>query len=146
MKWSVPTNVFEVRSFIGAAHYRRKFTASFLAITTLLHAITTSGKSFQWGKGQQRAFEEIKKKIIQAPVLALPNLQRPFEVEIDASGYVMEVVLMQGGRSVCYHSEVFHGAVLNYPTYNKDLYAMVQEVKKWKHYLMGKDKVIHTDH
>jgi len=74
MKWSVPTNVFEVRSFIGAAHYRRKFTASFLAITTLLHAITTSGKSFQWGKGQQRAFEEIKKKIIQAPVLALPNL------------------------------------------------------------------------
>jgi len=67
-------------------------------------------------------------------------------VEIDASGYVMEVVLMQGGRSVCYHSEVFHGAVLNYPTYNKDLYAMVQVVKKWKHYLMGKDKVIHTDH
>ena len=45
-----------------------------------------------------------------------------------------------------YHSEVFHGAVLNYPTYNKELYVMVQVVKKWKHYLMVKETIIHTNH
>ena len=67
-------------------------------------------------------------------------------MEIDVSGYAKGVVLMQGGRYVCYHSEVFHGAVLNYPTYENGIYALVQVVKKWKHYLMGKEKIIHTDH
>ena len=67
-------------------------------------------------------------------------------MEDDASGYVMGVVLMQGGSLICYHSEVSHGAILNYPTYNKELYAMVQAVKKWKHNLMGKETIIHTDH
>ncbi len=67
-------------------------------------------------------------------------------METDASGYAMGVVLMQGGRHVCYHFEVFHGAVLNYPTYDKELYAMVKDVKKWKHYLMRKETLIHIDH
>lgn len=52
MKWSVPTNVSEVRSFIGVAQYLRKSVTSFSAVVTLLHTITSSGKSFQWGKGQ----------------------------------------------------------------------------------------------
>ena len=61
-------------------------------------------------------------------------MQNPFEVEIDASGYVMGVVLMQGGNLVCYHFEMFHGGVLNYPTYDKELYVLVQYLKMWKHY------------
>jgi hypothetical protein len=59
-------------------------------------------------------------------------------VETYESGYAMGVVLMQGGRHVCYHFEVFHGEVLNYPTYDKELYAFVQDFRKWKHYLMGR--------
>ena len=111
-----------------------------------LHGITMSGKSFQWGKNQHKAFDEMKRKISEAPVLTLLNLQKPFEVETYSSGYAMGVVLMQGGRSLCYHSEVFYGVILNYPTYDKELYALVQAVKKWKHYLMGKETIIHTDH
>ena len=67
-------------------------------------------------------------------------------MDTNASGYALGVVLMQGGKHLCYHSKVFHGAVLNYPTYNKDLHAMVQAMKKWKNYLMGKERVIHIDH
>ena len=74
MKWSVPTNFTKVRSFIGAAQYLRKFIALFLAGEAQLHAIKASGKSFQWGKGQQKAFDESKKKISEGPFLALPNL------------------------------------------------------------------------
>ena len=48
MKWLVPTNVYEVKSFIGATQYMKKFIASILAVEALLHAITTSDKSFQW--------------------------------------------------------------------------------------------------
>ena len=58
----------------------------------------------------------------------------------------MGAVLMQGRKPVCYHSETFSTAVSNYPTYDKELYALVQSVKKWKHYIMGKETVIHTDH
>jgi hypothetical protein len=67
-------------------------------------------------------------------------------VGMDVSGYVMGVVLMQGGKLVCYHYKMFHGGFLKYLVYDKKLYAQVQEIKKWKHYLMGKETIIHIDH
>jgi hypothetical protein len=66
---------------------------------------------------------------------------------MDASGYVMGAVLMKGGKLILYHSKMFHGGVFNYCTYNNDIFTLVQVVKKWKNYLMGKDTInIHTDH
>ena len=53
---------------------------------------------------------------------------------------------MQHHKPIFYHSDTFTQAVINYPTYDKELYALVQSVKKWKHYLMGKETIIHTDH
>ena len=72
--------------------------------------------------------------------------QIPFEIQIDASDYAMGALLTQHIKPICYHSETFNTTVVNYPTYDKELYALVQSVKKWKHYLMGKEIVIHTDH
>ena len=88
----------------------------------------------------------MKEKISTTPVLALPDLQRPFEIQTNASDYAMGAVLMQHEKPICYHSETFTSAVVNYPTYDKELYALVQSVKKSKHYLMGKETIIHTDH
>ena len=88
----------------------------------------------------------MKEKISSAPVLALPGLRQPFEIQTDASDYAICVVLLQHGKPIAFHSEKFNGAVVNYPTYDKELYALVQSVKKWKHYLMGKETVVHTDH
>ena len=76
----------------------------------------------------------------------MPDLQQSFEIETNASDYAMGAVLMQHKKPICYHSETFTTTVINYPTYDKKLYALVQSVKKWKHYLMGKEKIIHTDH
>ena len=58
----------------------------------------------------------------------------------------MGIVLTQHSKPIFYHSETFNPAVVKYPTYDKELYALVQSVKKWKHYLMGKEIVIHTNH
>ena len=69
----------------------------------------------------------MKKKINDAPVLAMPNLQRPFEMETNASGYALGTILMHGGGPVCYHLELCHGAVLDYTTYDKELFAIVQQ-------------------
>jgi hypothetical protein len=146
VNWPKPKSATEVRSFLGAAQYWRKFIANFSLIAAPLHALTGLNKVFQWGGKQQKAFDTLKEKISTTPVLALPDLQRPFEIETDASDYAMGAVLMQHGKPICYHSETFNSAVVNYPTYDKELYALVQSVKKWKHYLMGKETVIHTDH
>ena len=53
--------------------------------------------------------------------------------------------LMQHGKPIYFHSKTFNGAVINYPTYDNELYALVQNVKKWKHYFVGKEKIIHID-
>jgi hypothetical protein len=88
----------------------------------------------------------LKEKISSAPVLALPNLRQPFEIQTDARNYAMGVVLLQHGKPICFHSENFNGVVIKYPTYDKELYPLVQSVKKWKHYLLGKETSIHIDH
>lgn len=79
-------------------------------------------------------------------MLALPNLQNPFEIENDASDYAMGALLLQETHLVCYHLKMFNSTVRNYPTYEKELYVLVQSVKKWKHYLVGKEIIIHIDH
>jgi hypothetical protein len=100
--------------------------------------VTSIRQVFQWGGKRQNTFYALKEKISYAPVLALPNLRQPFEIQIDARNYATGAVLLQHGKPICFHSETFNGYVINYPNYDKELYALVQSVKKWKHYLLGK--------
>jgi hypothetical protein len=102
--------------------------------------------NFQWEGKKQKYFDTLKEKISTAPILALPNLQQPLDIERDANIYAMGALLMQYRKPVCYHSENFNQAIVNYRTYDKELYALVQSVKKWKNYLLGKEIIIHTDH
>jgi hypothetical protein len=88
----------------------------------------------------------LKEKISLAPVLALPNLIQPFEIQTDAHNYAMGAFLLQHSKPICFHSKTFNGVVINYPNYDKELYALVKSVKKWKHYLLGKETIIHIDH
>ena len=115
VNWPKPTNVTEVRSFLGAVQYWRRFIANFSVIASPLHTLTSIKQTFQWGGKQQKAFEALKEKISTAPVLALPDLQQPFEIETDASGYAMGAVLLQQKKPICYHSEKFSQAVINTP-------------------------------
>jgi hypothetical protein len=75
LNWPRPRMCIEVRSFLGAAQYWRKFIANFSSIAAPLHALTSVNKVFQWGGKQQKAFDTLKEKISSAPVLALPDLQ-----------------------------------------------------------------------
>jgi hypothetical protein len=60
---------------------------------------------FHMGQAQQQAFDDIKNRVCSTPVLSLPNLQQPFDIEIDASDYVVGVVLTQHRHPIAYHSE-----------------------------------------
>jgi hypothetical protein len=68
------------------------------------HTMTTKGKSFHLGKMQKREFEYLQNKISDYPVLAMTNLQWPFELETDANRHAFRAILMQGGSPRCYHS------------------------------------------
>ena len=76
----------------------------------------------------------------------LHNFTKTFEVECNASGLGIGVVLMQEGLLIAYFSKKLSGATLKYPTYAKELYALVRALETWQHYLWPKEFVIHTDH
>ena len=93
---------------------------------------------FCWTEKHEKAFQRLKTQPTNAPILALPNFSKKFELECDASGIGIGVVLLQGGHPIAYFCEKLHGAVLNYPTYEKELCAFVRALQNWKHYLVSK--------
>ena len=84
---------------------------------------------FCWTEKHEQAFQRLKAQLTNAPILALQNFSKTFELECDASGVGICVVLLQGGHPIAYFSEKLHGVALNYPTYDKELYA------KWMEFL-----------
>ena len=88
----------------------------------------------------------IKQKLTNTPLLSLPNFNKIFEIEYDALGIGIGAVLMQKGRAIAYFSEKLRRPALNYPTYEKVLYALVWALETWQHYLWPKEFMIHTDY
>jgi hypothetical protein len=125
LDWPKPNNVIELRRFLGATQYWRKFISNFSSIASPLHVVTSIKQVFQWGGQQQKDFNALKEKISSALVLALPDLRQPFEIQTDASNYAMGAIFLQHGKPICFHSENFNGVVIYYPTYDNEFYALV---------------------
>jgi hypothetical protein len=144
--WSTPTNVSQVQSFYSLARFYWRFVQDFSTIAAPLNNLTKKDVPFQCGDEQDQAFEELKRKLYESPLLQLLDFGKTFEIECDASGIGIGGVLLQEVKHVAYFSKKLIGTHLNYSIYDKELYALVRVLEVWQHYLLPKEFVIHSDH
>ena len=122
--WSLPTTIHDVTSFLGLASFYLRFIHNFSTITTPITECL-KGKLFYWTPAVMVAFHELKRCITSAPVLALPNFQKTFQIEFDASDFGIGGVLSQEGRPIAFFSENLSDAKQKYSTYDKEFYAII---------------------
>ncbi|GJZ30474.1 putative nucleotidyltransferase, ribonuclease H [Tanacetum coccineum] len=135
--WKAPRTPTEVRSFLGLAGYYRRFIENFSKIAKSLTILTQKCKTFDWGEEQELAFQTLKDKLSNAPVLALPDGPEDLMVYCDASGIGLGCVLMQRGKVIAYESRQLKIYEKNYTTHDLELGAVVFALKIWRHYLYG---------
>jgi hypothetical protein len=145
LDWPIPNNIHEVRSFHGLASFYRRFVKGFSSVAAPITECTKKG-AFLWTNAAQQAFDKLKKLLTEAPILRLPNFQIPFEVACDASHTGIGGVLSQQGHPIAFFSEKLNEAKRKYSTYELELYAVVQSVKHWRHYLIHIEFILFTDH
>ena len=104
------------------------------------------GVKFNWNDKCDQAFLTLRKLLTSAPVLAQPDITRPFDVYCDASGTGLGSVLMQDRRVIAYASRALRRHEKNYATHDLELAAVVHALKIWRHYLLSNPVHIYTDH
>ncbi|WVZ97301.1 hypothetical protein U9M48_042849 [Paspalum notatum var. saurae] len=146
LNWKQPETVIEIRSFLGLVGYYRRFINDFSKTAKPMTSLTKKNEKYVWGSNCEEAFQTLKKLLTSAPVLAQPDVTKPFDVYCDASGIGLGYVLMQEGRVIAYASRQLRKHEANYPTHDLELAAVVHALKIWRHYLLGNTCHIYTDH
>src|ERR1700761_8920509 len=140
--WPTPQTVRDVHSFHGFCNFYRPFIKGFAKLALPLNHLTKKDTPFQWTEECQKAFETLKRRVTEEPVLAHPDMTKQFELEVDASGYAVGAVLLQrqddGKRHpIGYYSATLTAAERNYDIYDLELLAIVKALRNWRHFLAG---------
>ena len=148
--WPKPTCVKEVRSFLGFCSYYRSFVKGFSSEAAPLHELTKKNVKFEWSDACDVAFNKLKARLVNSPVLGYPRNEGLFILDTDASLYGSGAVLsqIQDGQEkvIAYGSKSLSKTQRNYCTTMRELLACVVFMKQFHHYLWGRRFLLRTDH
>jgi hypothetical protein len=143
-------NIKGIHSFLGHGGFYRRFIKDFSQIARPLTNLLAKDAPFEFTDDCLAAFHTLKKALVLAPIIQLPNWSLPFEIMCDASNYVVGAVLGQTKdkkhHAIAYASKMLTGAQLNYATIEKELLAVVFAIDKFMSYLVGAKVIFNTDH
>ncbi|KAM0862055.1 hypothetical protein ACQ4PT_045496 [Festuca glaucescens] len=143
--WPTPHSPRALRGFLGLAGYYRKFIWDFGLIATPLTRLLRRD-ALAWDDEATAVFEALKGALTTGPVLQMPDFDKPFIVDCDASGAGFGAVLHQGDGPLAYFSRPFAARHLKLAVYEQELIGLVQAVRHWRPYLLGRSFRIRTDH
>ncbi|KAL0544761.1 hypothetical protein IC582_019886 [Cucumis melo] len=126
--------------------FHRRFIEDFSRLALPLTALTRKNVKFEWSDKCERIFQKLKKRLVTAPILALPVTGKDYVIYCDASRLGLGCVLMQDGNVIAYASRQLKEHECNYPTHDLELAAVVLALKIWRHYLFREKCHIFTDH
>ncbi|CAG2220461.1 unnamed protein product [Mytilus edulis] len=152
-----PSNVREVRGLIGCLSYYRRFVPSFSKIAEPIVALTRKNKVFNWTTTCQEAFEKLRDELVKVPLLAYPDLNKPYVLYTDASDSCVGACLTQLQKSpiegeneverpIYFLSHKLSDTQTRWSTIEKEAFAIHYALQKLNHYLYNAEFVIKTDH
>ena len=151
--WPEPRKVRDIMSFLGFANFYRCFIYGYSEITVPLTWLTRKDVPWDFTDDCRKSFRKLKEAFTTAPVLTHWIPDTPIMVETDASDYALAAVLSirtpDGDyHPVTFHSRTFKDAETNYDIHDKELMAIYDTFKRWRHYLKGAGTPIDvvTDH
>jgi ribonuclease HI len=142
----VPKNAHEVRNFMGLVGYYQRFVEGFSKIMKPITTLQCKGVRYEWTEECDSAFIELKRLLTSAPILRVPNTENDFMVCTDASKQGLGAVLMQDGGVIAYASRKLKKHEDLYATHDLELAAVMLALKLWRHYLVGRNFELKTDH
>ena len=150
LKKQIPKTIKQVKSFLGAAGYYRRFIHNYSTIAYPLTELVKKDKKFGWTTSCQEAYDEILDKLTNPPVLTYPNYNRKFIVTTDASldgiGAVLSQEDIEGKeRPLAYYSRKLNHAEKNYPVFHLEGLAIKTALQKWRYYLLGHEILVRSD-
>ena len=149
-EWPAPREATHVRQFLGLVNHCRKYIRGLATIALPLTGLMSPKNPFVWTPECQRAFDTLKAKLCEAPVLRLYDPDRPIRVVTDASDRAIGGVLLQdfgeGWQPVSYDSQKLKPAETRYSTYDRELLAILRALRHWRCYLFGQHFEVITDH
>ena len=147
-----PTNKKQVRSFLGLVGYYRKFVPNFSAISAPLSDLTKKGQpsKVRWGPEQENAFASLINQLSQSPILCLPDFEKEFILQTDASDIGIGAVLLQEYGEyrfpVYFASKKLLDREKHYSVIEKECLAIVWSIQKFQSYLYGREFSLETDY
>jgi RNase H-like domain found in reverse transcriptase/Integrase zinc binding domain len=151
--WPVPTMLKQTWSFLEFGNFYRKFISHYSELAQPLNNLTKKDKKFEWTTDCQEAFDTMKKRFTEEPVLLMPDQSKPFQIESDALKVATGMVLTQldsngDQHPVAFLSKTFSETKRKYEIYDWELLGIIWALKEWRHYIQGSEHttIVYSDH